>query len=344
MCSGDGTKLRAHSQLARGWTFPAELPIFGLTTATSLIETAAMARTSTLGPMIRLIRPKQWLKNLFVFAPLIFARELFLIDADLIAVRAFLAFCFTASAIYIINDMADAEADRAHPEKRHRPIASGEVSPREALVLLSALIILTVVVVAGMDPRFITILAAYFLFNLAYSFRLKEVLLLDVFIVAAGFMFRVLGGAYAIDVRVSSWLVLCSLFISLFLGFAKRRGELAVAPVPEGGAGRKVLRLYSMEFIDQLLTIAAAGTVISYALYTVAPGTIETFGTEKLIYTTVFVLYGVFRYIYLIQTTSKAENPTNAVTSDLPIIVTGLLWILSCVVLIYSAGRIPWIG
>ncbi len=304
-----------------------------------------MARASLLGPMIRLIRPKQWLKNLFVFAPLIFARELFLLEADLIAVRAFLAFCFTASAIYIINDIADAEADRAHPEKRHRPIASGEVSPPQALVLLSALIILTVVIVSGMDPRFITILGAYFLFNLAYSFRLKEVLLLDVFIVAAGFMFRVLGGAYAIDVRVSSWLVLCSLFISLFLGFAKRRGELAtVGPDPEGGAGRKVLRLYSMAFIDQLLTIVAAGTVISYALYTVAPRTIETFGTEKLIYTTVFVLYGVFRYMYLIQTTSKVENPTNAVTSDLPIIVTGLLWILSCVVLIYSAGRIPWLG
>jgi len=303
-----------------------------------------MAHSSSLGPLIRLLRPKQWLKNLFVFAPLVFARELFLIEADLIALRAFVAFCFTASAIYIVNDIADAEADRAHPEKRHRPIAAGEVAPRQALFLLSTLVILTILIVYGMDPRFITMLGAYFLFNLAYSFRLKEILLLDVFIVAAGFMFRVLGGAYAINVQVSSWLVLCSLFVSLFLGFAKRRGELAVAPVPEGGTGRKVLRLYSASFIDQLLTIAAAGTVISYALYTVAPRTIETFGTEKLIYTTVFVLYGVFRYIYLIQTTSKVENPTNAVTSDIPIILTGLLWILSCVVLIYSAGRIPWLG
>jgi 4-hydroxybenzoate polyprenyltransferase len=303
-----------------------------------------MARPFSIGPLLRLIRPKQWLKNLFVFAPLIFARELFTLEADLIALRAILAFCFTASAIYIINDIADAEADRAHPEKRHRPIASGEVTPRQALFLLSVLIILTILIVDGMDPRFITILGAYFVFNLAYSFGLKEVLLLDVFIVAAGFMFRVLGGAYAINVRVSSLLVLCSLFISLFLGFAKRRGELAIAPVPEGGAGRKVLRLYSASFIDQLLTIVAAGTVISYALYTVAPRTIATFGTEKLIYTTVFVLYGVFRYIYLVQTTPKVENPTNAVTSDVPIILTGLLWVLSCVVLIYSAGRIPWLG
>jgi 4-hydroxybenzoate polyprenyltransferase len=303
-----------------------------------------MARAPSLGPIIRLLRPKQWLKNLFVFAPLIFARELFQLEADMIALRAFIAFCFTASSIYIVNDIADVDADRAHPEKRKRPIASGEVSARQGLFLLSVLIILTILIVDGMDPRFVTILGAYFLFNLAYSFRLKEVLLLDVFIVAAGFMFRVLGGAYAINVQVSSWLVLCSLFISLFLGFGKRRGELAVAPGPEGETGRKVLRRYSASFIDQLLTIAAAGTVISYALYTVAPRTIETFRTEKLIYTTVFVLYGVFRYIYLVQTTSKVENPTNAVTSDLPIILTGLLWILSCVVLIYSAGRIPWLG
>jgi len=303
-----------------------------------------MARAVSLGPLIRLLRPKQWLKNLFVFAPLVFARELFQFDADLIALRAFIAFCFTASSIYIVNDIADVDADRAHPEKRKRPIASGEVSPRQGLFLLSVLIILTILIVNGMDPRFVTILGAYFLFNLAYSFRLKDVLLLDVFIVAAGFMFRVLGGAYAINVQVSSWLVLCSLFISLFLGFAKRRGELAVAPGLEGGTGRKVLRLYSASFIDQLMTIAAAGTVISYALYTVAPRTIETFRTEKLIYTTVFVLYGVFRYIYLVQTTSKVENPTNAVTTDLPIVLTSLFWILSCVVLIYSAGRIPWLG
>ena len=240
-----------------------------------------MARPFSIGPLLRLIRPKQWLKNLFVFAPLVFARELFTPEADLIALRAFIAFCFTASAIYIINDIADAEADRAHPEKRHRPIASGEVTSRQALFLLSVLIILTILIVDGMDPRFITILGAYFVFNLAYSFGLKEVLLLDVFIVAAGFMFRVLGGAYAIDVQVSSWLVLCSLFISLFLGFAKRRGELAVAPVPEGGAGRKVLRLYSANFIDQLLTIVAAGTVISYALYTVAPGRSRRFGRRS---------------------------------------------------------------
>jgi 4-hydroxybenzoate polyprenyltransferase len=284
----------------------------------------------------KLIRPKQWLKNLFVFAPIIFAKELFEPALIMTVVQAFVAFCLTASAIYILNDITDREADRVHPEKRNRPIASGAIGMGGALGVFSILIVATAALVWDMPPGFILLLGTYFLLNLAYSFKLKEILLLDVFVVAAGFMLRILGGAYAIDVRVSSWLVLCSLFISLFLGFAKRRGELTQALASGTQSKRRVLLLYSVEFIDQLLTITAAGTVISYALYTVAPRTVETFGTEKLIYTTVFVLYGVFRYIYLIRTTPKTENPTEAVTSDLPIIVTGVLWILSCVALIYS--------
>ncbi len=153
-------------------------------------------------------------------------------------------------------------------------------------------------------------------------------------------MLRVLGGAYAINVEVSTWIVLCSLFISLFLGFAKRRGELV--QVQRSSQERKVLSLYKVDFIDQMLTIAAAGAVISYALYTVAPRTIEMFGTEKMIYTTVFVIYGVFRYLYIIHTSSANENPTNAVTSDYTILGTGILWILSCIVLIYSGQHSTW--
>ena len=191
-----------------------------------------------------------------------------------------------------------------------------------------------------MPPRFIAAIAFYLLINIAYSFRLKEILLLDVFTIAAGFMLRVLAGAYAIEVQVSSWIVLCTLFVSLFLGFAKRRGELVQL---QGEAERKVLQLYRVDFIDQVLTIAAAGAVISYALYTVAPRTIEVFGTDRMIYTTVFVIYGVFRYLYLIHTTPVTENPTNALTSDPSILVTGTLWILSCIGLIYSRGRIPWL-
>ena len=296
----------------------------------------ALQQTSAL---IRLIRPKQWLKNSFVFAPLVFSKELFT-GAFFDALMAFLSFSLTASAVYIVNDIADVEADRLHPEKRNRPLAARTVSVTAALGLMTLLLAIVLILVWQMDSRFIAILVIYFLLNLAYSYKLKEVVLLDVFIIAAGFMLRILGGAYAIDVRVSTWIVLCSLFISLFLGFAKRRAELV--QLQGASQERKVLSLYKIDFIDQMLTISAAGAVISYALYTVAPHTIEMFGTDRMIYTTVFVIYGVFRYLYIIHTSSASENPTNAVTSDFTILWTGVLWILACIFLIYGGQYLNW--
>ena len=189
-----------------------------------------------------------------------------------------------------------------------------------------------------MDIRFVSTLVLYFLMNLAYSFRLKHVVLLDVFLIATGFMMRVLAGAYAINVQVSSWIVLCSMFISLFLGFAKRRGEIVLTQQHGTTSERRVLMLYRIDFLDQMLTISGAGAVISYALYTVAPRTIEVLGTDKMIYTTVFVIYGIFRYLYLVHMSDSTENPTQAVTSDLTILLTGLLWITVCIVLIYFGG------
>jgi len=293
-----------------------------------------------LASVLTLLRPKHWIKNVVVFAPLIFARELFVADRFLTSVQAFVAFCLTASAVYIINDITDAESDRAHPEKKYRPIASGALSRGGAFALLAALLAADVLVCAGMESRFVLLVGTYFALNLAYSFKLKDVMLLDVFVIAAGFMLRVLGGAYAIGVLVSSWIVLCSMFISLFLGFAKRRGELVHFKDVGQAAPRRVLHLYRVEFLDQMLTIAAAGAVIAYALYTVAPRTTETYGTDKLIYTTVFVIYGIFRYLYLIHSGERSENPTNALTSDMPIIANGLLWILTCIYLIYYHGQL----
>lgn len=299
-------------------------------------------RPSRIAGWIRLLRPKQWVKNFFVLAPALFARELFHPDIVIMALRAFVGFCLTASAVYIINDMLDVEADRAHPEKRDRPLASGAVSRPEAFVMLGGLAVPAVLLAFTLPRLYGLTLAAYFVMNLAYSFRLKHVVLLDVFIIAAGFVMRVLAGAYAIDVRVSSWIILCTLFISLFLGFAKRRAEV-VAVRPQGGAERQVLTLYSVGFIDQMLTIAAAGTVISYALYTVSPRTVEVFGTENLIYTTILVLFGVFRYLHLIHTSRSTENPTNAVTSDGTIITVVILWVAACVLIIYRASVTPFL-
>lgn len=294
-----------------------------------------------IGSYLKLIRPKQWIKNFFVIAPAIFARELFHPDALTLTLRAFFGFCFTASAVYVINDLVDVEADRAHPEKKHRPIAAGRISTGEALGIVGVLVGLATIIMLGMNPRYGIIVALYFFMNLAYSFKLKEIVLLDVFIIAAGFMLRVLAGAVAIDVTVSSWIVLCTLFISLFLGFAKRRSELASHIEAGSTSERKVLTLYRVDFVDQMLTIAAAGAVISYALYTVAPRTVEYFGTDNLIYTTVFVVYGIFRYLYLIHYSYSTENPTNAVTSDKAILVVVFLWILACVYFIYTAQKQP---
>jgi 4-hydroxybenzoate polyprenyltransferase len=297
-----------------------------------------------LGPALALLRPKQWVKNLFVLAPLIFAKELFNAGPASLALRALVAFCLTASAVYILNDIFDVKADRAHPVKKFRPIAAGVLTVPQSLFLLLLLLVAASFVVAGMDTRFLILLGGYLVMNLVYSVKLKEVLLLDVFIVAAGFMLRVLCGAYAINVQVSSWIVLCSLFISLFLGFAKRRGELMLMQETGTTPERKVLTMYRVDFIDQMITIAAAGAVISYAMYSVAPRTTEIFGTDKLIYTTVFVIYGVFRYLYLIHTTPATENPTNAVTSDPGIVLTTTLWIISCIVLIYYGRYVPDFG
>jgi 4-hydroxybenzoate polyprenyltransferase len=284
----------------------------------------------------RLVRPEQWIKNNFVLAPLIFSRELFDPGPLLTALRACFGFCFVAGAVYILNDLADLAEDRSHPVKKHRPLASGEVSRSEAFTIGFLLLAAGTAVTLGLSPKFHLLLSGYLLINILYSIKLKEIILLDVFLVASGFMLRVLAGAYAIDVPVSSWIVLCTMFISLFLGFAKRRGELLLGSGSRSGSERKVLLVYRVEFIDQMLTIAAAGAVITYALYTVAPSTQEVFRTDKVIYTTVFVLYGVFRYLYLVHTTRSTDNPTAAVTTDGTIVATGLLWIVTCVFMIYS--------
>lgn len=287
----------------------------------------------------KLLRPKQWIKNAFVVAPLVFSKRLFESEPSVAALKAVLAFSMIASCVYIINDISDIEADRSHPEKRNRPLASGAISRKQAYVILGILLALSLGLSSTMNPRFQLVLATYFGMNLAYSAKLKEIVLVDVFIIAAGFMLRVLGGAFAINVQVSSWIVLCTLFTSLFLGFAKRRGELLLFQQIRPATERKVLTSYGVGFIDQMLTIAAAGSVISYALYTVAPRTIEIFGTEKLIYTTVFVIYGMFRYLYLIHMKNSTENPTNAVVSDAPIVAVTLLWALACIAVIYFGGK-----
>jgi 4-hydroxybenzoate polyprenyltransferase len=284
---------------------------------------------------VRLVRPEQWIKNAFVLAPLIFSRELFDLAPLLTALLAALGFCLGAGAVYCINDIADVRADRAHPAKKNRPIASGSVSRREAIVIALVLLVGAFGSTACLGAGYLATLGSYVVINILYSVSLKNVVLVDVFLIASGFMLRVLGGAYAIDVPVSTWIVLCTLFISLFLGFGKRRAELLLNGSETENPERRVLLHYGVGFLDQMLTISAAGAVITYALYTVAPSTYAVFRTDKVIYTTLFVLFGVFRYLYLVHTHRYTDNPTLTVTRDVPILLTGVAWIVVCTALIY---------
>lgn len=293
--------------------------------------------------LIKLARPKQWLKNFFVFAPLLFSKHIFDPSYVINSLEAFFTFCLISSSVYIINDILDVESDRAHPKKKFRPIASGEISINQALIFLAVLCAVIVLTFFFEKPVFIFVIALYFLTNLFYSLKIKSVVLLDVFFISFGFMLRVLGGAAAIGVTVSSWMVLTTIFISLFLAISKRRGELSQIVNAENiGKQRPVLKEYSVEFADQLNTIAAAGTIISYALYTVSERTLSTFGTEKLIYTTPFVIYGIFRYMYLMHKKNLGESPTSIVVKDLPILLNVILWLLACLLVIYK-DKIPFI-
>jgi 4-hydroxybenzoate polyprenyltransferase len=291
-----------------------------------------------LSALFRLIRPKQWVKNLFVFSALVFSKHLFDFDYLSLSLLAFAAFSFSASFIYIVNDIADRERDKLHPKKRKRPIASGEITPTEGMIVAVILLGLVIAIVSVLDPRFIICLAAYLVMNLAYSFYLKELVLIDVFVIAIGFMLRVIGGALVLDVERSSWLILTTMFFSLFLAIAKRRGELVtIAAAGEGPKveTRKVLEHYNVDFAEQMTTICAAGFVFCYALYTVSERTVMLFGTDNLVLTTPFVLYGVFRYLYLLHLKNLGESPTDIVLSDIPMIVNFVAYAAAMLFIIY---------
>jgi 4-hydroxybenzoate polyprenyltransferase len=298
--------------------------------------------------LIKLSRPRQWIKNFFVFAPLLFSKHLFEAGYVIKAFEAFVVFCFASSSVYVVNDILDAESDRAHPKKKYRPIASGEISIRQAIVFLVVIFIIIAALLYMQRPEVTGIIILYITANLLYSLYIKSIVLLDVFFISFGFMVRVLGGAFAISVSLSSWMVLCTIFISLFLAISKRRAELSQSTAsganPEAiQKQRRVLKDYSVEFADELNTIAAAGTIISYALYTVSERTVQIFGTGKLIYTTPFVIYGIFRYMYLIHKKNLGESPSTIVAKDIPIMINVLLWFLCCIVIIYRL-EIPLIS
>ena len=276
-------------------------------------------------PLFRALRPVQWVKNVFVLAPIVFAEQLGQADVLGRAMLAFVAFCAASSAVYLFNDLRDREEDRRHPLKKHRPIASGALSVPAAIV--AALVLAASAIAAGLvfGGVFVALVLIYLLINLLYSSGLKHVVILDVMAVSSGYVIRVLAGAAAIDVEVSRWLLLCTIFLALLLIFSKRRHELVLL-AEEASGHRAVLDHYSPAFLDQMINVVTASTVVSYALYAVDDSTVERFGSDQLVYTLPMVLFGIFRYLYLIYQRHEKRNPTEEILRDLPSVINVALW------------------
>lgn len=282
---------------------------------------------------LRALRPVHWLKNGFVFAAPVFARRVTAADDLARVLGAFAVFCAAASTIYLVNDLLDRKNDRSHPVKRRRPIASGAVPAAGAAGLALALGLGGLVAAFLLDWGLGMIVATYLAINLAYSLGLKRVVIVDVMIVAAGFLLRALAGAAVLHVAVSHWLILCTVMVSLFLGFVKRRQELMLSA--SGTDTRPILREYSPAFLDQMIAVVTSSTVLAYALYVFSPEVAERLGTGRLGLTLPFVLYGIFRYLYLVHQRGEGEQPTELVVADPPFLVNGLLWGATVLAVLY---------
>ena len=284
---------------------------------------------------MRLIRPKQWIKNAFIFVPLFFGGALFHTDALLSGLIAFFAYSFAASSIYCFNDIYDVEADRRHPVKCHRPIASGAISVKQAYVMMLAMFVLSMGISSLLDSwETMGIIAFYWLLNLAYCAKLKQYAIIDVCIVAFGFVLRLLAGGVATHIMLSKWIVLMTFLITLFMSFAKRRDDV-VRMEKTGEAPRKNTIRYNLTFINQAITITASVTLVCYIMYTVSPEVIQNFHTEHLYLTSVFVLVGLLRYIQIAVVDQQSGDPTKIILRDRITQCIVLGWLLSFLFLIY---------
>jgi 4-hydroxybenzoate polyprenyltransferase len=280
------------------------------------------------------MRPKQWLKNSFVFAALIFSQNLFHPRMLLTSIQAFLTFCLISGGVYLLNDLLDIEMDKRHPKKSLRPLASGRLNPLVARIVFIAALAVSLTASFLINLSFGMTVLGYLVIQVAYSMFLKNVIIADVFCIAAGFFLRVIAGAEAIGVLTSSWLLICTIFISLFLGLGKRRHELLLLG-GDAGNHRKVLDEYNIPLLDQMLSVATAGTVISYSLYTLSYETIKKFNTENLWLTIPVVLYGIFRYLYLVYRKGEGGSPESTLFEDIHLLASIVLYIIVVGVILY---------
>lgn len=279
--------------------------------------------------VLAVLRPKQWTKNLLLFAGLLFSQNLFHTPLLLKTLLAFGAFCLLSSSVYVLNDIHDRDADRKHYRKRHRPLASGRLGVGQALVICIVLAAFSFFAAYNLGMLFLAIAVLYFLLVLGYSLWFKHIVIIDVFAVALGFLLRAVAGGVAIAVRISPWLLICTLLLALFLALTKRRHEYVVMEY-NGREHRRVLADYSVAFLDQLISIVTASTIMAYSLYTFSAGR-----TEYLMLSIPFVIYGIFRYLFLVHKKEMGGSPEEVLLKDKPLIVDILLWVAVCVIILY---------
>lgn len=283
------------------------------------------------------MRPRHWVKNAFVLAPVLFAREILNSEKVAASLVAAAAFCGLSSAAYLLNDVVDRDADRSHPGKALRPVASGRLAPSAALGAAAALALVSLAAAFALLPFGAALAAAAFAaLQALYSLALKKAVFVDVIAIAAGFVLRVLAGGLAAAVLVSHWIVLCTFLLALFLALAKRRDEVVVLGEERRSRHRSVLAAYSTALLDQAIAIILGATIVSYAIWTVAPETVLKFGSDRLVYTVPFVVYGLLRYLYLVHREGTAGSPTDALLADRPLAAGVLLWIAACAAAVYS--------
>jgi len=296
--------------------------------------TAARDPNDMMWGLVISLRPRQWVKNLFVFAGLVFAQRLFTASVWP-AIGAFAIFCALSGAIYLLNDVADRDKDRLHPRKRERPIASGLLPVPLALGSALILVVGGLVAATALSPRFAAVALAYVGLLSVYSVVLKHVVIVDVLTVAVGFVLRAVGGALAIGVDISGWLLICTILIALFLALGKRRYEYLTLE-GEAARHRPILAEYSAGLLDQMIAVVTASTVTAYALYTMSPETVAKFHTQLLPATLPFVLYGIFRYLYLLYRRQLGGNPSELFLNDRALLLNTIGWILAVLLIIYG--------
>lgn len=282
--------------------------------------------------LLQTMRPKQWTKNFFIFAALVFDHKLFQPEAFARTLAGFVLLCALSSLVYLVNDLADMDRDRQHPKKRHRPLASGKLKPNVAIAAVLLLLVVAAPLSFLLHWQFGLMAVIYLASNLLYSFWLKNVVLIDVLIVALGYLLRVSAGAVLVASAISPWLYICMTLLALFIGFGKRRGELLLVG-SEPGNTRKVLEEYTLPFLDELINLVATATIVTYSFYTFSAENLPE--NHAMMFTIPFVLYGVFRYLYLIHIKGEGGAPDELVMVDRPLQVTFAMWGLAAVIILY---------